>query len=36
LSAKLSEMEKEQAFELANSWTPLFQEEHLMSDTSKK
>ena len=36
LSAKLSDVEKEQAFELANSWTPLFQEKHLMSDTPRK
>ena len=36
LGSKLSALEKDRAFELANHWTPLFQEEHLMTDTPKK
>jgi TPR repeat protein len=36
LGSKLSALEKDRAFELANHWIPVFHEEHLMSDTPKK
>lgn len=36
ISAQLSDAEKTRALELANRWTPLYQEEHLMGDKPKE